>query len=106
MSDLEELLLWHIAAVGLPMPEREVKFALPEREFRADFCWKDEKIIAECEGGQWISGRHQRGQGFENDMVKYNTATLMGYRVFRFTKGLIESGDAINILEKALEKEE
>jgi len=102
MSDLEEHLLWMIRAVELPEPVREYKFAAPVgRKFRADFCWIDEKIIAECEGGQWITGRHQRGQGFEDDMIKYNTATLMGYRVFRFTKNLIENGTAIDTLEKA-----
>ena len=99
MSQLEDELLFHIRAVGLPEPEPQARFH-PVRKWKADFCWRDEKIIAECEGGQWITGRHQRGQGFEDDMIKYNTATLMGYRVFRFTKNLIENGTAIDTLEK------
>ena len=105
MSDLEEHLLWMIKAVELPEPSREVRWH-PTRKWRSDFVWEKEKIIAEVEGGQWTRGRHQRGQGFENDMIKYNAATLMGYRVFRFTRGLIESGQAVATLERAFEERE
>ena len=105
MSDLEEHLLWMIRAVELPEPVREYKFAAPVgRKFRADFCWIDEKIIAEVEGGTWMpKSRHTSGAGFEKDAIKYNLAALMGYRVFRFTRSMIESGQAVATLERAFE---
>ena len=102
MSELEDLLLWQIEAVELPIPEREVQWH-PTRKWRSDFIWKDKMVIAECEGATYTYGRHTRGGGFEKDCEKYNTATLMGYSVYRFTRKMVESGDAISTLEKALE---
>ena len=105
MSDLEELLLWHIKAVELPIPEREVRWH-PTRKWRSDFVWEDEKVIVEVEGATYAQGRHTRGSGFEKDAEKYNTATLMGYSVYRFTRNMVESGDAISTLEKVFERRE
>ena len=102
MSDLEEHLLWMIRAVELPEPVREVRFH-PIRKWRVDFMWEKEKIIAEVEGATYARGRHTRGAGFEKDAEKYNAATLMGYRVFRFTRSMIESGQAVATLERAFE---
>lgn len=45
----------------------------------------------ECEGGVYRAGRHTRGQGFENDCRKYNTLTCLGYRVLRFTTGMLDA---------------
>ena len=45
------------------------------------------KWLIELEGGVWTGGRHTRGKGFIEDCVKYNTATLLGYRVIRIPTG-------------------
>jgi very-short-patch-repair endonuclease len=72
------------------------------RLWRADFCWPDHKLIVEFEGGVFIRGRHTRGKPFEADCIKYNTATLMGYRVLRFTERHVTSGYAILTIKAAL----
>lgn len=63
---------------------KEYKFH-PKRRWRFDYAIPDHKIALEVEGGVWTGGRHIRAQGFLGDMEKYNTATLMGWRVFRTT---------------------
>lgn len=67
-----------------------------ERRWRFDFAIPDKKIGIEIEGGSWTHGRHNRGAGFEQDIIKYNTATLLGWRVLRFTTGMVASGRAID----------
>ena len=63
---------------------KEYKFH-PKRRWRFDYAIPEHKIALEVEGGVWTGGRHIRAQGFLGDMEKYNTATLMGWRVFRTT---------------------
>jgi len=94
----ETTLLLQIRAAGLPEPDREVRFC-PHRRWRLDFAWKDSLIAVECEGGIWSKGRHVRGKGFADDCEKYAMAALIGYRVFRFTGPMIESGRALWFLE-------
>ena len=101
MSDLEETLLMHIKGIGLPIPEREYRFAHPRR-FRADFCWPVQNLIVECEGGAYVQGRHTRGKGFEKDCEKYNIAAELGYTVLRYTKRMIDSAEAVNQIERVL----
>lgn len=55
----------------------------PTRKWRFDYAIPEHKIAIEVEGGVWIGGRHTSPKGFLGDMEKYNTATLMGWRVFR-----------------------
>jgi very-short-patch-repair endonuclease len=101
MSELEQELLFHIKALKIKRPVEEYTFAKPRR-WRFDFAWVDEKIAVECEGGIWSRGRHVRPTGFINDCDKYNTATLLGWRVFRFTASHIARGDAVEMIRKAL----
>jgi very-short-patch-repair endonuclease len=103
-SELEETLALFIRAEGLPVPEREYKFALEElgRRWRFDFAYPERKIGIECEGGVWSRGRHTRGQGFIDDCEKYNNAALLGWQVYRFPGDTINNGEAIEIIKKAL----
>lgn len=88
-------------AMGLPTPQREFRFA-PPRRWRFDYLFGD-RIALEIEGGAWTGGRHTRGAGFIADMEKYNTATIMGYRVLRCTPGQLRSGEGLELVKKALE---
>lgn len=88
-------------ALKLPLPEPEFRFH-DKRKWRADYCWPDHMLIVEFEGGVYSGGRHIRGRGFEADCIKYNTATLMGYRVLRFTTSHVNSGKAIQMIQEAL----
>jgi hypothetical protein len=100
-SHLEETFAYQIKVLGLPEPEREYKFH-PKRKWRFDFAWLLDMVAVEIEGGTWTHGRHTRPWGFENDCIKYNTAQRMGWIVYRFTKRMVESGEAINFIEEAL----
>jgi len=65
-------------------PECEYKFH-PTRKWRVDICWPDQKLAVEIEGAVWTGGRHVHPTGFVKDMEKYNTLSLMGYHLLRFT---------------------
>jgi very-short-patch-repair endonuclease len=103
-SQGEAAFAFHCKCHGLT-PIREYRFAFADlgRNYRADFAWPEEKILAEIEGGTWSNGRHNRALGFEQDCEKYNIAGLLGYRVFRFTTGMVEGGYAIATIKQALE---
>jgi len=101
MSDLEDILYWLMHDAGLPYPLREYKFS-PTRRWKFDFAYPDQKIAIEVEGGTWIGGRHSRGEGFQKDCEKYNTATLMGWRILRFTRAMVE-GNAVETIKSMLE---
>lgn len=67
----------------------------PKRKWRFDFCWPSSKLAIEVEGGTHSGGRHTRGEGYAQDCEKYNTASAMGWTMFRFTGDMIKSGKAI-----------
>ena len=104
-SELEETLLWQIKAEGLPMPEREYAFALEAlgRRWRFDFAYPSHKVGIECEGGTWGKSRHTSGKGYRADCEKYNQAAAMGWIVLRFTKGMIDDGEAIETIKEVIE---
>ncbi|MFQ5343364.1 MAG: hypothetical protein ACE5F6_17625 [Anaerolineae bacterium] len=103
-SDLERELLYQIKALQLPEPEQEYRFH-ERRRWRFDFAWPEHKIAVEAEGGTWSRGRHTRGKGFEADCEKYNTATYLEWRVFRFTAAMIRDGTAVDFLERVFRTE-
>jgi len=102
-SKLEATLALHMKAAGLN-PESEFRFH-PPRRWRFDFAFVDQKIAIEAEGGTYSGGRHTRGKGFEKDCEKYNAASLDGWRLLRFTSAMIESGQALQVIEAALMQE-
>lgn len=59
----------------------------PVRRWRFDYCIPDLKIAIEIDGGVWLDGggRHNRGQGYINDMEKLNAAASLGWLILRFT---------------------
>jgi hypothetical protein len=102
-SPLVLILLNRIERAGLPAPEQEVPFAKDlGRRWRFDLAWSARRVAVEVEGGVYSGGRHTRGAGFEQDCTKYNTATTLGWAVYRVTRGMIESGEAVALLGQAL----
>jgi len=100
-SGWERRLQWECELAGLPVPLLEQRFH-PVRKWRLDLCWPDRKLAAEIDGGVWTRGRHTRGNGFEKDCEKVNAAVLAGFRVLRFSVGMVKSGAALQTLEAAL----
>lgn len=93
-SVIEELFALHVRADKLPAPTREFQFD-PTRKWRFDFCWPDQRLAVEVEGGIHSGGRHTRGAGFEQDARKYLAATLAGWCVVRVTGKMVRDGSAI-----------
>ena len=85
-------------ADGLPEPCREYPFH-PDRRWRFDYAWPKRMLAVECEGGAWTQGRHTRGEGFINDMEKYNAAVQLGWRLLRFTPEQLLAGAVAQIAE-------
>jgi len=97
----EEMLAFQLKLAGITGWVREYKFH-PTRRWKVDFAWCKEKFAVEIEGGQWTQGRHQRGQGFADDMFKYNSLSLAGWRLLRFTTEMVTSGHAVSKIQLAL----
>lgn len=74
----------------------------PKRLWRFDYAIPDHKIALEVEGGVWTNGRHTRSQGFLGDMEKYNTATIMGWRVLRTTPTDLYKLKTIEMIKDAI----
>lgn len=92
MSQAEDDLAWRLDVLNIPY-EREVIFRglKNDRRWRFDFLLQpaELKIAIEVEGGVFTQGRHTRGSGFTNDLIKYNEALLMGFSVLRYTTAQI-----------------
>lgn len=118
MSNLEKTLAFQIMAMALPPPEREYRFAAHVvglgpgvksrlrqagmKAWRIDFAWPDRLLAVEVEGGGWTGGRHTRGKGFEEDMQKYHRLMGLGWTLYRCDSRLVNSGDAVQMVETLL----
>lgn len=80
---------------------KEFKFH-PVRKWRFDYAIPEHKIALEVEGGVWSGGRHTSPKGFLGDIEKYNTATLMGWRVFRTTPEDLYKTATIKLIKTAI----
>lgn len=80
---------------------KEYRFYKP-RKWRFDYALPAYKIAVEVEGGVWTGGRHIRPQGFLGDIEKYNTAALLGWRVFRTTPDRLVSTSTLQLLKSAI----
>ena len=64
-------------------PLKEFKFH-DKRRWRIDYCWPEQKLAVEIEGGIWINGGHNRGKIYKSNVEKYNEIVLCGYDLLRF----------------------
>ena len=80
---------------------KEFKFH-PVRKWRFDYAIPSALVALEVEGGVWTGGRHINPKGFLNDMEKYNSATLMGWSVYRTTPDDLYTGKTLKLLKTAI----
>ena len=80
---------------------KEYRFYQPRR-WRYDYAIPKYKIALEVEGGVWTQGRHTRPKGFLGDVEKYNTGTLLGWRIFRTTPDKLLSGSTLLLIKNAI----
>jgi hypothetical protein len=71
----------------------------PERKWKFDLADPELMIAFEYEGGAYTKGSHYRAKGFTNDLEKYNTATSMGWQVYRFNVVSFDSGHVNKTIE-------
>jgi very-short-patch-repair endonuclease len=102
-----EQLAQEIQLCQLPSPVAEHRFAKDiKRRWRFDLAWPAAMLAVEVDGGTWSGGRHVTGRGFEGDCEKLNTATLMGWRVLRFTTDMVRRGEAIGAILAAFDNQQ
>lgn len=87
--------------VNVPRPTPEHVFH-NSRKWRFDYCWIDQMVVLEVEGGIFIRGRHSRGAGMKEDMDKYNEAAVLGYRIVKVVPTELCSFNTINLLRRIL----
>lgn len=80
---------------------REHRFH-PVRRWRFDYAIPAHRIAIEVEGGVWTLGRHTRPQGFLGDIEKYNTATVMGWRVLRTTPDALCTNATLTLIRETI----
>jgi hypothetical protein len=88
------------AAAGLPMPAREV-LIIPGRDYRADYCWPQLRIVVEQNGYR----DHSSKKKLLRDWEKANLAQVNGWRYFQFSPKQLASVDTIEWLRVQLTKE-
>lgn len=88
--------------LGIPEPVTEFRFH-PTRRWRFDYAWPQHRVALEIEGGIWTGGRHTRGVGFVRDMEKYNTATVMGWKVLRCQPADIRKLPILDMVKQAID---
>lgn len=103
-SKLEAAYARLLRAHKIPPPIREYRFH-PERKWRFDFAWPEQKVAVELEGGIWRrsgKGAHTGGAAVTRDAEKSNEAQLQGWLVLRFIDAHLEDGTAIEWTRRAL----
>ncbi|MEN2998509.1 MAG: hypothetical protein ABDH28_05685 [Brevinematia bacterium] len=83
-----ENVLFSIANKKGLIVKKEHRF-LEEYKYRFDYAIVEKKIAIEVEGGTFVYGRHNSPVGFREDVIKYNLATMNGWRVYRITTEMI-----------------
>ncbi|MGA9668284.1 MAG: DUF559 domain-containing protein [Terracidiphilus sp.] len=94
LSRGEEEFALHCKATGLH-PVREFQFH-PQRKWRVDFAFVDDKLAIEIEGGTHSMGRHNRADGYAADLEKYNALAVEGWSLLRYTPAMVTSGRALS----------
>ena len=96
-SDGERALQTRLRQLNLPEPEWEYEF-FPSRRWRFDCAWPDRRLAIEVEGGLYTGGRHVRGEGYEDDLRKYNAAMRMGWVVLRFSPLMLNYTENLDLI--------
>jgi very-short-patch-repair endonuclease len=77
---------WFLPMLQARWPDAVAEFKFHGlRKWRADFAIPSKRLLIEIDGGIFSGGRHTRGAGFLADMEKMNNATMLGYRVLRYS---------------------
>lgn len=81
---------------GLSRFERQYLFA-PGRKYRADFFFPDHNLIVEIDGAV-----HRIKARFKADIERDQVIFFLGYRKLRISTAQVRSGEAVQLIERAL----
>jgi very-short-patch-repair endonuclease len=97
-SRLERLLTDVLTAGGLPMPVRQ--HPLPSRlgPGRVDVAYPAARLIIEADSRRW----HTRSADFETDRLRDNEATLLGWKILRYTWARVKN-DPLGVVREVRE---
>ena len=99
-ADAEDVLAFQLKAVGIEFV-RQYCYAKPRR-LRADFAFPSARLLVEIQGGVFQRKAHGSITGILADIDRLNTATLAGWRLLRFTPQAVQSGEALQLIDRAL----
>lgn len=68
------------------------------KDWRFDVAFPTQKLAVEIEGGAFNYGRHQRPEGFHEDLMKYEAALKLGWLVYRCDGVMVKTGHALNTI--------
>ena len=100
-SDLEDTFAFQLDALGIDYV-RQYR-AIKGRKFAFDFAFPDKRLLVEINGGTYTVGAHSTGKGIARDYEKNNLAQLAGWRCLAFDGKAVRSGEAVEVVRKALE---
>ena len=100
-SDLEDIFAFQLDALGIDYV-RQYR-AIKGRQFAFDFAFLDKRLLVEINGGTYTVGAHSTGKGIARDYEKSNLAQLQGWRCLAFDGKMVRSGEAVEVVRKALE---
>jgi hypothetical protein len=92
MKGANEKYLYEILNEAYPGQWVSEHKGIVDRKFRFDCANPTLKIAIEIEGGIWMGkvGGHTSGIGYQQNMDKYNCATLEGWRVLRYSPATLK----------------
>ena len=100
-----EQLLQQVHLVGLPAPDREVKFH-PTRGWRFDAAWPEQQIAIEYQGGVFYrQASHSSIAGILRDYEKFTEASIAGWKLIIVTANTVNSGEALQWVMRAWGRE-
>jgi len=74
------------------------------RKWRADFCWPQEKVIVELQGGVWFKGQsgHGNAKGLLRDYAKAVTAQAAGWLFFPLAAPHVKEDRYLDLIANAI----
>lgn len=105
MSKLETYLALQLQSSGIASKyEVHCQYSpIEDRRYRVDFAIPAKRLLIECNGGQWVNGRHNRASSLDAEYCRHNLLVAHSWKVLYFTMAQIKSGEAITAIEKCLE---
>ena len=98
-SGVVENYLW---SKGIAKPVSEYRFR-PDRRWRFDYAWLEERVALEVQSGIWSQGRHTRGAALLQEWEKLNAAAALGWRILYCQPSDLLKPETIEAIRKALD---